>query len=621
MKPIYNMIKKNKGVGIGITFALLLYWLILILIPPVQVTQLFSGYSFVLFLLVFIVYYLTFKLPNSVGIIVGLSFTLLLFALTLVFKWQSGYSDNFLIGGLLPYKDAKNFYVGANLILNGMPLEHAGQATERPLFPSFFSSLLLLSGKNLKIAVAILVQFVGLGLYASSRRVFHIFGGVSASLYSTLLFFYIQPWVGYTMSELFGFMMGCVAFTIMWFAASNLRWSYLILGVLILIIAISSRAGTFLIFPLLIIWTGWVFRGKKRFSTKAGTIMAIIIVISFLVVTTIYSKIMGVPEGTSFGNFSYALYGQVRGGTGWHSAIEELGTRDPDLVYKAAFDFFSRHPFSLLIAIMKSYRDFFLPGYPNIFSFDSFGQSIWLTFSMWIVIMTLLFFGLFRLIRNIRKNIASLFLAGFIGFILSIPFLPPIDGGSRFYASTVPFFFIVPAIGISKYNNWKEEFSKREPVNTFLRYGSGTLIFLTIILPIFTYTFSKKVLPTALSCPFTQNTYMIQIYPGSYIDFIHKGNTSCGIAPHICLNDFKNNNTEYTSDDFYQELYSMIIKNGTNARLIPALNLLDKKFHYFYFESLEIFEDTSLTTLAGCATEVKTKNQSIYLVKSFLIMR
>ena len=613
MKNIFG--PKFKEVLQPFILGLLLYWTVLSLKPPDVLTRIFQGYSLGLFVFVLAVYYFTYRLPGKLSVITGLGYTLLLLAFALLYRWTSGYSDNFLIGGLLPYKDAKNFFVGSNLILNGMPLVNAGQATERPLFPSFFSSVLLLSGGNLKISIAILVNFVGLGLYASSRRVFHSFGALAASLYSTLLFFYIQPWAGYTMSEPFGFLMGCVALYILWPAARQLKRLDLIIGLLVLLIAVSARAGTFLIFPILAIWVGWAFRNDKRFSVKAGVITLLVIVIGYFTVNTLYARIMGVPEGSSFGNFAYALYGQVRGGTGWHTAIEELGTRNPAVVYKAAFDFFTRHPLSLLIGVAKSYRDFSLPGYSNIFSFDVAGQPVWITYIMWFVFIALLFLGLFRLIRNTRNNAASFLLAGFLGVVLSIPFLPPIDGGSRFYASTVPFFFVIPVIGLSKSPDWEQADSER-PSSQMGRYGSLALILLTLILPILTSTFSKKIVPGAVACQPAQEAFVIRANPGSYIDLVQEENTSCGLAPKICFDDFLENNTELHIDDFYQQLYSLASTSQNNMRILPTLNLLDGNFHYFVITDRQELEISSQKLLSGCATRILTENQRIFLIES-----
>ena len=609
--PLY--LKKLSAGSIGsIAVPILLFGMVLIFKIPQAYTRFFGEYSLGLFILALVGYYLTYRLPGRVAILAGFGLTLLLCALTLSQRWSSGFSDNFLIGGLLPYKDAKNYYLGANLLLNGFPLENAGQATERPLFPSFLSSLLALTGNNLQMTLAILTLLAGAGLYFSSRKVLNSFGPGSASLYSALLFLYIQPWLGYSMSEVFGFTMGCFAFALIWQAAENFKWLDLVLGVLTLLIAVSARAGAFLIFPLLALWAGWIFRDKQYSALKAGTVTVIVIVAGYFILNSFYGKLVGVPEGSTFGNFAYALYGQVRGGTGWHSAIEELGTRNPSVVYRAAWQFFLAHPFSLLIAFAKSYRDFFLPGYPNILPFDVYGQPAWLTYTLWAVFIAALIGGVFVLVKSIRQNISSLLVAGFAGILLSIPFLPPIDGGSRFYASTMPFLYVIPAVGVSKLLKRKQaETSTIE--STGFRYGSSILIMLTVIVPILIYSLNTKTDARITDCPTNQEAFTIKIHPSSYIDLVKNGTASCGFAPAICLEDFEANNTEIQVDDFYQIMLSMA--QETDIRVIPAINLQDEQFRYFFVPDRSNLEK-SQKLFSGCATEILTDSQKIYLVES-----
>jgi hypothetical protein len=333
-----------------------------------------------------------------------------------------------MIGGLLPYKDAKNYYLGANLILHGLPVERAGQALERPLFPGFLSALVLVTGQNLKIALGIIVQLAGLGLCLSARRLSRSVGPFAAGLYCTLMYFYIQPLIGYALSELLGFMLGCLAFCLIWRASNNLSWFDLILGLLTLLVAVSARAGAFLIFPMLAIWVGWIFRGEKRFSIKSAVYVLAVLVIGYFLINIVYARLFGIPPGSAFGNFSYALYGQVRGGTGWHSAIEELGTREPGVVYRAAWQFFLAHPTSLLIGFAKSYRDFFLPGNGSIFAFRFDSWRDWANLMVWAIVMLLLVWELILLLKDIHLNRASLLLAGFVGVIHhGILFCPPCD--------------------------------------------------------------------------------------------------------------------------------------------------------------------------------------------------
>lgn len=191
-------------------FPLLLFWLILFVNLPASLSQYFHTYSLGLFLLVITLYYVSFSLPGKKGAVAALGLTMVILSLSLSYMWTSGFSDNFVIGGLLPYKDGKNYYVGARLLLDGLPMLNSGQATQRPLFPGFLASILWFTGQNLKISLGIIVQLVGVGLYLSAQQIRHLFGVLAASLFATLLYFYIQTFVGYTLSEVLGFMAGCL---------------------------------------------------------------------------------------------------------------------------------------------------------------------------------------------------------------------------------------------------------------------------------------------------------------------------------------------------------------------------------------------------------------------------
>ena len=129
----------KRGISLGwfapFLLPLLLFWIILFVRIPGYFSQYFHSYSLGLFLIVIALYYVSFSLPGKSGGVAALSLTMVLLSLTLSYMWTSGFSDNFVIGGLLPYKDGKNYYIGAKLLLNGLPMLSSGQATERPLFP------------------------------------------------------------------------------------------------------------------------------------------------------------------------------------------------------------------------------------------------------------------------------------------------------------------------------------------------------------------------------------------------------------------------------------------------------------------------------------------------------
>ena len=226
-----------------------------------------------------------------------------------------------------------------------------------------------------------------------------------------------------------------------------------------------------------------------------------------------------------------------------------------------------------------------------------------------------------RLIKDIHLNLASLLIAGFAGMILSIPFLPPIDGGARFYASTMPFFFIIPAVALSQLARGMEQKSTSQEYlygdSSASRTASITLVALTVIVPLGIYSFSHKPAYAVPSCPSQQEPFVMEVHQGTYIDLLRDGRTQCGLVPEVCFSDFEKNNTEKQVDDFYQELLLLTKNNDTNVRIIPAIDLINEEFHYFYVPH-SLKGSSSLDVVSGCATEIKTKNQSIYQVESIL---
>lgn len=599
---------------------LLLFWLILLVGIPDSFTQYFHTYTLGIFLIVIILYYMSFSLPEKVGGVAVLSLTMTLLALSLSYMWTSGFSDNFVIGGLLPYKDGKNYFAGATLILNGLPMLKAGQATERPLFPSFLASLFWLTGQNLKISLGIIVQLVGIGIYFSSQQIRTAFGVLAASLFATLLYFYIQAFIGFTLSELLGFLTGCLGFAMIVEASTHHKWGDLLLGVVILLIGVSARVGAFFIFPMLAIWIGWIFRGERSFNLKRAVYSFIIILVFYFLINSIYSRFLGIPPGSSFENFSYAIYGQVRGGTGWHSAIEELGTRDPSIVYRAALNYFLEHPIGLVIGFVKSYRDFFWMGGNGIFPFS---RSAWLpslNIILWLVMLILLLKAVIKLFKSIHSDGDSLLLACFIGIFLSIPFLPPVDGGTRFHAGTVPFFFAALVAGLSGFpNSDHEQIRAENPLSGslfFYRYAIIFLILMVLILPILIYEFGRKPVYTVVECSQNEQPFVIESHPGSYIDFIKDNSFRKAFNSEVSLYDFQKNNNELTIDDYYQKLVSLAKSDSANIRLIPTINLIDNNFHYFYIPLDKLSHGGLSGLISGCGIEIRTKNQSIFQVKS-----
>lgn len=614
MRAALDIKKINPGEVLAWFLPAVAFWLALAFELPYSLTQHFHFYHPIVFLGLLLLFYASFRLSGALGVLAGFGLTMLAFALALSFLWTSGYSDNFVIGGVLPYKDAKNYYLGANLIVHGLPIRVAGQALGRPLYPGFLSSLLLLTGQNLQVTLAILVQLAGVGTYLTARQISRGIGALAGALYLTFMFFYFQYYAGYAMSESLGFIGGCFAFALLWRAAQDRSWLDLLLGLGLLLAAVSARAGAFLVFPLLSVWAGWLFRGGKRFSVLTLVLVLVVLAAGYFIMNGVYPRLLGVPEGSSFGNFAYTLYGQVRGGLGWHSAIDELGTRNPSRVYQAAWDVFLADPSGFARGVSKAYADFFLPGEDSVFMFSWDTPGL----ILWFVTILLLLHGLYMSVLKLRSNTSVLLLAGFVGIFLSIPFLPPVDGGSRFYAATMPFFFAFLALGGARFHP-EERPATAKMESFFLRFVSVSLLALTVLLP--PVTLRARSLPEfkAPACAAEQRPFVIQIRPGAYIDLVRAEPYACGLAPEICLADFRRHNTEMGMDDFYQELDALATYSPAGIRVIPTLNLLDGYFQYFVTTEAQVLAGSSGQVIAGCASRLQTENQRIFLIESLSI--
>jgi hypothetical protein len=598
-------------ITVGIFF---LYGLLLIGGVPRIIVDQFHGYSFWLFSIVLIIYFLIFRLPQKAAWIIGLGFTLLIFALSLLYLWTSGYSDNGIIGGLLPYKDGKYYYWGTQMLLNGDLITTKGvQAAGRPLFPAFMSILNLFTGENLKWALALVVGLAAFFSFLSAFYFAEQLGSVVAAVYMTLLYFYIQPMLGFHMSELAGFTFGAFGCVLMWKAAKDLNVGALIIGLVVTMYAVSIRTGAFFIFPAFVLWAGWAFRKNQKFSLKVAVISAATVAITFLVMNVIFPRIIVEPGGITNANFAYALYGQVRGGVGWNEAIKATGTRRPDVVLQAALDFFLRHPLSLFIGIAKSYRDFFFFKSSGIFPMTDSPSGI----IYYVIAIVLIVLGMVKTFREISKPTSSLLLAGFIGIFLSIPFLPPIDGGRRFYASTMAFFFLFVAFPLSgvliREKIWDVE---SVWVGRLVQGLSLSLIALAMIGPVLFQQFRGAPVANLPDCPSGQDAFVVTITPDSFIDLVPDQNDTCGMVPSVCLSDFETNSVDKLTDDFYQELVKQANAIRTVTRISLYNDFFNQKHHYLLGEAEQLQPVSKDGLISGCAVEIKTEHQSIYKVES-----
>lgn len=589
----------------------LLFAAVLSIPIPNILSRIFSAYSFPLFIFVLLLYYLILRLPAKYGWLAASCLTMLLLGLSLAFLWSSGYSDDKIVGGLLPFRDGFDYYNGANWILSGQAIKILNEgAAWRPLYPGFLSALLFLTGRNLQWAIAIQVGLAGLCLSLAAMEVRHRFGAAAASLLLTLLYFFIQPLLGTTYTEALGLSFGCLGFVLLWEAADSGTLGHLIFGLASLMLAISARAGAFFVFPVLVVWAGWAWRGAGRFSWRLAGVALATIVASYLVANTLFTRLTVEPGGVPFGNFAFTIYGQVAGGAGYHKAFEDLGVRNPAVIWRAAERFFVAHPAGFAVGAAKAYRDFFTPksGVFSLgFTLPDLAASVALT--------VLLVLGLYRAVGSVCSPASSLLLATFLGILLSIPFLPPIDGGIRIYASTMPFVYGLPAFAIASLIHPRGDMQQVVPLVGLSAVGASVLACLTIVAPILLMHTSAKPGRLASGCPADQVPYETLISRGSFIDLVPDG-AACGRLPGVCTSDFQESSGSNDPSDAQVYAQLLALAQVSGIRIFDGNDLVNGRPHLFV-GSPDGLNVPNNTVFGGCAEETLVKGRpSLFTIRS-----
>jgi hypothetical protein len=285
---------------------------------------------------------------------------------------------------------------------------------------------------------------------------------------------------------------------------------------------------------------------------------------------------------------------------------------------QAAIERIARYPLGLLIGIYKSYRDFFTNNSLGMFDLLS-GEKAVESWIFWVLMIALLAFGLYKSVRNIKEPRKGLLLACFIGTILSIPFLPPIDGGNRFYSGSVPFLFAFMVLGLPSLWLVKTE---EEGSNFTGRIAKGSniasilvVLFITIG-PVLIMNLAGPASVETGTCVTGQTPAAVRYTQGAYVDILPDDAASCGLSPNVCLGDFRTNGADQTTDDFFNELVALSDQESSGLRLWAGVDWISRQY-YFILLPLDLAENT----LPGqrfnvCAHEIHTQFQQILLIES-----
>jgi hypothetical protein len=608
----------------SIILPIVIFFILLNVNLPIPILNVLTNNSIYAFFVIFGLYVLSFRLKGKIRWFLGLTLTVILIVTPLIYKWLTAYSDAAVIGSFLPYKDGFYFYQGARTFLLGRVITNGYNDVFRPLVSGFLSSTLILTGNNLLITLSLLVLVMGYSCYIASEQVNELFGPWSAALFMSLMVVYARHFVGYTASEIPGIILACLSFFLLLRGAVKQKLFDLSLGSVIQVLAFSIRAAAYFILPAIAIWAGLAFRKKKAFDWKTSITVLLCISITFGIASFVLPRILEKPGLQNFGIFANFLYGQAHGGAGPNQAgIDLQGSgASYNMVMEEALWMIQHHPVGLMIGITKSYLVFFGPFSDGIFQFIDRAPQ-WIGLIFWIWIFGLLIAGIVYCFQRLKTPIYSLFLACFIGLLVSLPFAPPMNLGNRIYAGSIPFLFIICALGLKFIWNEKKtdlpEPSREEgSTHIFVNVLSFVLFLLIFVGPVLLRYFSKSPDYVVAECSKTQTPFAFQLYQGSFVDILKNNNSNCGRTPNLCLADFEENGKDKPNDDFFRALVQETKESKTGIRVIPSVDLISSNY-YFFVGTLDRFaETTKQTVIMGCATRMDSEFQKVLWIDSVL---
>ena len=521
--------------GVFIIVPLIIYFGIVInrspnFLRPLSLTVRFSFLSLIPVLTLLL--WGVFSIKGWWGRLLSFSTILALFALALAGIWASGQSDALIMTGLLPISDARGYYLDANLLLENQP--YSVFSSRRPFFAGLLATLLRFTQRNLQMTVAILVLMTAISCYLAARAVRRSHGALAATVFPIVIFLFYRRFAGTTMTENLGLSLGALSFALLWRALQKRSLPYALLGLGILTVGLIARAGPFFLLIGVVLTLLWFFKGSKIYTTLLGAGCVLIILIGFGLNTLMF-QILGNKEGVLFTNFSYSFYGLATGGQRWdainleHPEVFTLSeTEQPTAIYTLIFDHIRQQPMDLVRGVAKQYYYLVSNTWYNAYGYVS-GEN---TIISWVVQYILMALSLVFLIGAWWKRkdpFVVLLWFMFAGLFISVPFVPPGDTNRmRAYATVIPVFALLPALGLS-YILQKTPLRMMDRPTTDAPVWDMTptlsiilMVFITIV-PVLVRWTSQPAVYQPVQCENNDQAIYAYYTPGSFINVHEEG--------------------------------------------------------------------------------------------------
>lgn len=542
-------------------------------------------YSFTLVMpALFVILLLGFILPGRWGLWTAFTLTLAVFAFSLAGLWASGQTEPYAVSGLLPWNDAATYYSDAGKLLEGIPLSEA--SARRPIPTGLLAAVLGLAGRDLQVTLAVMLLITACAAFLAAREIQHSHGATPALVMMLIVLMFSRRFSGTTMTEGLGLAYGLLGTGLIWRGAADMNRKFVLLGVFTITLALCIRAGTFFLLPALVLWSGWIFRGRGKFSLTFALAACAAVALAFGLNFVMF-KLIGDQQAMLFDNFSYSLYGLAAGGENWsilikhHPELAQFPEAERSrIAYKLAFDLILQNPMGIINGALKQWGLLFSETWFSAYAYVG-GENETLARVVRTGLFILAGAGLADALRNLKKPVNALVWAAALGVFLSVPFVPPGDAHKmRAYAASIPLFALLPGLGLGALLRLYRgrPLLKWEPLKLDARVTAiftFALLAFTVVAPVVAKNVGRPAEYAKVTCPAGEESVYIRKTEGSYFNIIREDVLALDWVPTLHLGRFRtwvhNLPNDEAIDEFTRiEAPSTIIYNYDEASGLPT---------------------------------------------------
>jgi hypothetical protein len=259
------------------------------------------------------------------------------------------------------------------------------------------------------------------------------------------------------------------------------------------------------------------------------------------------------------------------------------------VILSMTWELVRQNPLNLAAGFWHEYRLFFSNSYYSLYGFAG-GENTAVTLAARLGLFGLCGLGLARCavgaLKGTAKSQYAMLLAGALGMLLSVAFVPPGDAyGMRLYAATMPLAALLPAIGV----DWISAFLMcRAPAGRFSKIFTPTapgvdlalssaflvlLIAASLVSPLLIRALARAEPAPAVSCPPGQTPAVVDFAPGTWVRVIREDVVQLDWLPEFHAGRFRWNIHGLPDGELVEELDHISIP----ALLFTAVDRLSNR--------------------------------------------